>query len=276
MLKTRFITAFALGLPALWLVFQSSQMVFWWFLFIAVILGMWEWTRLSGIHSAMLRVLCTLAFALLVLAARKFNIYSFVDVQKIFLFLSLWWLLIAVRVLKSSGNIIQISNAHVLFRYLEGCIVLLGLLLSLLLLHGQVTGPWLVLTLLFLIWGADSFAYFSGRKWGHKKLLPQISPGKTWAGVIGGVMGGSLVAGSVVFFHPALNPYVISVIPVIVISSVFSVIGDLFESMYKREVNLKDSSHLLPGHGGILDRIDSLLAAAPVFVMGLFLVGVLA
>ena len=275
MLKTRFITAFALGLPAMWLVFQANQLIFWWFLFVVVILGMWEWSRLAGITSTTMRVVCTLAFGLLVVAARNIDIYAVIASWKIFAFLSLWWLIASIRVIRFSGDAIQLTSIDIIFRYVEGCIVLLGLLLALHLLHAQPAGPWLVLTLLFLIWGADSFAYFTGRKWGISKLLPRVSPGKTWMGVIGGVVGGTLVATSIVFFHPVLKPDVLLVMPVIVISIMFSVMGDLFESMYKREVHLKDSSHLLPGHGGILDRIDSLLAAAPIFVTGLFLVGVI-
>ena len=253
MLKTRFITAFALGLPAMWLVFQANQLIFWWFLFVVVILGMWEWSRLAGITSTTMRVVCTLAFGLLVVAARNIDIYAVIASWKIFAFLSLWWLIASIRVIRFSGDAIQLTSIDIIFRYVEGCIVLLGLLLALHLLH----------------------AHFTGRKWGISKLLPRVSPGKTWMGVIGGVVGGTLVATSIVFFHPVLKPDVLLVMPVIVISIMFSVMGDLFESMYKREVHLKDSSHLLPGHGGILDRIDSLLAAAPIFVTGLFLVGVI-
>lgn len=275
MLKTRFITAFALGLPALWLVFQSNQDLFWWFLYVVVILGMWEWSRLAGMTSPALRIVSTLAFAVAIYVVRYNDLFARLLNWKIFTFLSLWWLVAAIRVFRFSGNAIQLNSVAIIFRYIEGCIVLLGLLLALQLLHSQPAGPWLVLTLLFLIWGADSFAYFTGRQWGTTKLLARVSPGKTWVGVLGGIVGGTFVASCIVFFHPELKPYFLFVIPVIIISIVFSVLGDLFESMYKREVHLKDSSHLLPGHGGILDRIDSLLAAAPVFVTGLFLVGVM-
>lgn len=274
MLKTRIITAFALGLPVLWLVFGSSDVVFWWFLFVMAVLGMWEWTRLCGLTTNLSRVIGTIVFASLLLAVRWLDIYSYINKQSIFIFFALWWLVAALRVISSPGSIVTLSKVSIVFRFVEGSIVLLGLLLSLHLLHAQPAGPWLVLSLLFLIWGADSFAYFSGRQWGKTKLLPRISPGKTWAGVIGGVFGGSLVSFAVVFWHSVLNPYAWLILPVIVVSTIFSVMGDLFESMYKRQVNLKDSSHLLPGHGGVLDRIDSLLAAAPVFVCGLFLVGV--
>lgn len=276
MLKTRFITAFALGLPAMWLVFQSSEIVFWWFLFALVSLGMWEWTRLAGINALLPRIVLTLGFSILMYWLSIFNIEKYLgSLQPVFIFLTLWWIVAIQRVISSPGNTVTITPIKRVFRYIEGCIILTGLLLSLQLLHSQSTGPWLVLILLFLIWGADSFAYFTGRQWGNAKLLPRVSPGKTWAGVMGGLIGGTIVSSSIVFFHHLLNPFLLMMIPVIVVSIAFSVMGDLFESMYKRQVNLKDSSHLLPGHGGILDRIDSLLAAAPVFVSGLYLVGVI-
>ncbi|MFO7604310.1 MAG: phosphatidate cytidylyltransferase [Gammaproteobacteria bacterium] len=276
MLRTRFITAFALGLPAMWLVFQPNQLLFWWFLFIALSLGMWEWTRLAGLQSRPARVVLTAVFSLLAYGLHEIDLYVYLPAPGIFMFLTLWWLGAMLRVARSPGTVLTIAPTAMLFRCIEGIMLLLGLLLSLQLLHAQPTGSWLVLTLLFLIWGADSVAYFSGRKWGKTKLLPRISPGKTWAGVVGGLIGGTLVSASIFFIHPELRAHAMWVVPVIVVSILFSVLGDLFESMYKRAVNLKDSSQLLPGHGGILDRIDSLLAAAPVFVCGLMLVGVIA
>ena len=276
MLKARLITAFALGLPALWLVFQSSPVVFWWFLFVVSILGMWEWSRLSGMTALIPRIVSTVSFAVFVLVIHELNFYSWIETLPTFIFLSVWWFVASARVVKSSGEEITISYLQITFRYVEGCLILLGLIFSLQLLHAQSTGSWLVVILLSLIWGADSFAYFVGRQWGNKKLLPRVSPGKTWTGVVGGAIGGTLVSTVIVFLHPVLNSYVLWFVPVIVISIAFSVMGDLFESMYKREVALKDSGHLLPGHGGILDRIDSLLAAAPVFVAGLFMIGVIA
>lgn len=240
------------------------------------ILGMWEWSRLSGMTALVPRLISTVSFAAFVIVINELNFYSWIETQSTFIFLSVWWFVASVRVVRSSGEVMSISYLQNTFRYFEGCLILLGLMFSLQLLHSQSTGSWLVVILLSLIWGADSFAYFAGRQWGNKKLLPSISPGKTWNGVVGGAIGGTLVSTVIVFLHPVLNAYVLWFVPVIVISIAFSVMGDLFESLYKREVNLKDSSHLLPGHGGILDRIDSLLAAAPVFVAGLFMIGVIA
>ena len=130
-------------------------------------------------------------------------------------------------------------------------------------------GAGYVLFLLFLIWIADSGAYFTGRRWGQRKLALSISPGKTWEGVWGASLAALVFAmlGAVVL--EVRMPW-----PGFVILSMvtvgFSIAGDLFESMLKRQRGLKDSGSLLPGHGGVLDRVDSLTAAVPVFLLGLY------
>lgn len=123
--------------------------------------------------------------------------------------------------------------------------------------------------LLMLIWIADIGAYFTGRHWGRIKLAPKISPGKTREGVYGALVG-ALLSGVVLAWWQGLSiqqaPFAILLC---ILAALFSVAGDLFWSMLKRLRGVKDSSNLLPGHGGMLDRIDSLTAAAPVFLLGL-------
>jgi phosphatidate cytidylyltransferase len=129
-----------------------------------------------------------------------------------------------------------------------------------------------------LISGADIGAYFSGRMWGNKKLLPNVSPNKTRVGLCGGLLLGLSVAfGGILIFPQVLlvgiSPIeVLSLLSVSFITIIFSVLGDFFESMLKREAGLKDSGAIFPGHGGVLDRIDSLTAAAPIFLFGLLLI----
>jgi phosphatidate cytidylyltransferase len=129
------------------------------------------------------------------------------------------------------------------------------------------------LWLLMLVIGADIGAFFTGRNFGRLKLAPHVSPGKTWEGAIGGLCAVAFVAlgGALYFGLPAL-PCVAFGCAV----GIFSVVGDLTESMFKRSAGLKDSGGLLPGHGGILDRIDSVTAAAPLYALGLFGSGVIA
>ena len=128
---------------------------------------------------------------------------------------------------------------------------------------------YLVLLLFGLIWAADVGAYFAGKAIGKTKLSPNVSPKKTVEGLVGGVILSLIVAGTYVFIslgNPSISDYLTYGILSIIIS-LASVIGDLFESVLKRLANVKDSGRLLPGHGGILDRIDSLTCAAPIFFL---------
>jgi phosphatidate cytidylyltransferase len=123
-----------------------------------------------------------------------------------------------------------------------------------------------MLFLLLLVVAADIGAYFAGRQFGRNKLAPRVSPGKTWEGVLGGIGGAGIVAGvGVSFFEVPIGPFVgLSLVTVLA-----SVVGDLTESLFKRHAGVKDSGSLLPGHGGVLDRVDSVTAAAPIFLVGL-------
>ncbi len=135
------------------------------------------------------------------------------------------------------------------------------------------SGNWLLLYLMTLVWVADIGAYFSGRAFGRHKLAPTISPGKSIEGVIGGLLLNLLWITLVWYGSGGWGMGYLPFLLVGLVTVGFSVVGDLFESVLKREAGMKDSSHLLPGHGGVLDRIDSLIAATPVFLAGLFLVG---
>ncbi len=134
----------------------------------------------------------------------------------------------------------------------------------------QARSPWLVLAAMAIVWIADTAAYFSGRAFGKHKLAPLVSPGKTWEGVFGAWVAVALYAYVLSFFaqdagfRGAVTPLAIAawIVFALLLASI-SVIGDLFESLLKRHANMKDSGTLLPGHGGILDRIDALLAAMP-------------
>lgn len=134
-------------------------------------------------------------------------------------------------------------------------------------------GGWILLYLLTLVWVADIGAYFSGRKFGKRKLAPDISPGKTWEGVAGGII---LNLGWMLIVFQISNGWNVTLWQFLIVglaTSIVSIVGDLYVSILKREALVKDSGKLLPGHGGVLDRIDSVIAATPVFITGLYAVG---
>jgi phosphatidate cytidylyltransferase len=178
---------------------------------------------------------------------------------------ALWWLLafawLAVRA-KAGG---RLAAAGAGFIVLVPAGIALSHLVTL-----QPDGRLLLLYLLVLIAAADVGAYFGGRRFGRNKLAPHVSPGKTWEGFAAGMLAAAAVgvAGAALFDKP-LWPWLF----LCELVALVSVVGDLTESMFKRHVGLKDSGRLLPGHGGILDRIDSLTAAAPTFLLGLFVLG---
>jgi phosphatidate cytidylyltransferase len=138
--------------------------------------------------------------------------------------------------------------------------------------RGFARGPEMVLWMLLLVFAADIGAYFAGRSLGRHKLAPRVSPGKSWEGAVGGFAAVALVAlvGCLHFGLPVAAGVMFGCAV-----GIFSVIGDLTESMFKRGAQLKDSGNLLPGHGGLLDRIDSVTAAAPLYALGLFGSGVI-
>lgn len=134
-------------------------------------------------------------------------------------------------------------------------------------------GGWMLMYVLTLVWVADIGAYFSGKKFGKNKLAPGISPGKTREGVIGGILLNGLWVSFVYFLSDGWGIGYVPFLMLSLITSAISVVGDLYESILKREAGLKDSGKSLPGHGGVLDRIDSVIAATPVYISGLYMLG---
>jgi phosphatidate cytidylyltransferase len=135
-------------------------------------------------------------------------------------------------------------------------------------------GASLIMFLMLLIWGADTAAYFVGKKWGKRQLASQVSPRKTWEGSIGGIIAGIIIALAYVIVSDQTLNKGVTLIGLSILTVSISIIGDLMESMVKREANIKDSGSILPGHGGVMDRIDSLTSAAPVFVFGIVNLGI--
>lgn len=156
---------------------------------------------------------------------------------------------------------------HPLLAVCVGWVVLIPPALALAHLRLVEPSPWMVLTVMAVVWVADIAAYFTGRSIGRRKLAPAISPGKTWEGAAGAVVGVWVFGFAVIFFAgymPQMSLLVVALlVPVFLGWTALSIMGDLFESLLKRQVGIKDSGRLLPGHGGILDRIDSLTSTLP-------------
>ncbi len=190
----------------------------------------------------------------------------------------LWWCYAVLLLQRYSAHVrrCEAQGQTTLFplsaRPAIGVVLLVPAWISLVVLHD--ISPYWLLFLMVLIWGADSGAYFAGRAFGKRKLAPQVSPGKSWEGVAGAMATTLVVAliGGVLLDVSGVA--LLGLVLLALVTVAFSIVGDLMESLMKRRVGVKDSGTLLPGHGGILDRIDSLTAAGPVFTLGVSLLGI--
>lgn len=252
----------ALVLGAVWLLPTAALALF---LGAFVLIAAWEWCGLAGIHAPLVR-----GGYLLLMAAVLLGLWRYAaQLWPLLLVMSLlWWLLQSWRLWRIQAIPINPTPQPQLL--LVGLLILSATWTAVLSVH-QLTphGPGLVLALLLLIATADSAAYFSGRRWGRTKLAPHLSPGKTWAGVYGALTGAALVSASIAFWLDLSPLHSVAMLVLGVLVAMLSIVGDLYESLLKRRRHLKDSSQLLPGHGGLLDRIDSLTAAAPLYALGL-------
>lgn len=242
-------------------------------LFAAILLvGAWEWTRLMALQSFWLRVAyLTTAAALF---AALYGLRENSDVLHATLWAALLWWLAALYWVIRYPTVLDAGNSRSVMKAAIGLLLLGPAFLALVLLHAREHGPLWILFVLVLIWAADTGAYFSGRGFGRHKLAIRVSPGKTWEGAVGGLVLSTTVAalaGHWVFNLAGQLPWFILLCSGVV---AFSIVGDLTESMFKRQASVKDSGSILPGHGGVLDRLDSLFAAAPLLLGGLLTLGI--
>jgi phosphatidate cytidylyltransferase len=230
-----------------------------------VLLGAWEWSAFLRLPSVALRVAYVGLIAVLMFAAWSVSVTAGAGNFVMPLALA-WWCVALVWVTLAPHRVSAWSAA------LAGVLALVPAWLALMRLRvGLPDGAQWVLFALLLVWVADIGAFFCGRHFGRVPLAPQVSPAKTWEGVIGGMLASAVcaLAGAAWFHLPALTFLLLCLAAV-----AFSVVGDLTESLLKRFAGVKDSGTLFPGHGGVMDRIDSLTAAAPVLFIGLALLGV--
>jgi phosphatidate cytidylyltransferase len=273
MLKQRIITGTLLGLGAILLIVGASPLLFVGSLALATLLACWEWADLAGISSATGRLLyCALSAAIMAVLFFCAGLFG-TQPQSIWIVVVLglaaaWWIvaLLCVATFPASGR----WWGAVVTRALIGWLVLLPAWFAFMYLRVQAHGEWLILFMLALVAAADIGAYFSGTRFGRNKLAPAVSPGKSWEGFFGGLACSVLLAVMVWYCthqQLALGAW----LTVVVVTVLASILGDLAESMVKRYRGVKDSGSLLPGHGGVMDRLDSISAAAPIFALGLLL-----
>ena len=271
MLKQRIITALILAPLVLGAIYYLSTPAVAVILGLIILIGAWEWVGLSGFESAQSKIIYTG-----VITALMFVSYPLITQSSMNLFLiavCLWWL-IALIIIISSQIKGSLPRQNRLLFLIIGFVVLIPAWMSLLFLHGHPElGPEWVLFLLALIWTADIGAYFAGRALGRHKLADKISPGKSWEGVLGGLFAVLIITMLILPYLTHSEKVSTAMILLCLVTAMVSVLGDLTESVVKRISGKKDSGNILPGHGGVMDRIDSLTAAAPIFTAGLIVLG---
>ena len=273
MLKQRIITAVLLLMVFLPALFSSQPEWLAGLGLILIIAAAWEWGRLNGlgfIQSFTLSACCIaigVSLWLLGIAGKQTVTFWFS--------ISFLWIVITAYFFKN--GISSWQNIHIALRNGVGVVVLTGTGLALF--QAKLIGTSFLTSTLMLVWVADIAAFFSGRRWGKNKLAPHISPGKSIEGLLGGILGVwclAFVWMTSVHWFPEINDNIFNRLsdhgwPVLLVGltflTVMSAMGDLFESLIKRSAGVKDSSQLLPGHGGVLDRLDALLPVLPLAVL---------
>lgn len=273
LVMTPLAVAAILLLPTPWLVALAA---------VLFMIGLWEWFDLAEIEDTLSRAALLVANLALVVAlvwaSRSSVGYTLVLFQLVSVIGVVWWLLALLWLGRYDFASDHDTHARV-FKLAAGALSMIPAWCALAWIHAsQPNGHRWLLTALAIVWAADSGAYFAGRKFGGRffvgrKLAPRVSPNKTIEGLLGGVVAG-IVVGVLFALFAGANPSQLPAVALVALAAVlFSVIGDLFESLLKRHVGVKDSGNLIPGHGGILDRIDGVLAALPVFALGKAVLG---
>ncbi len=267
MLKQRILTALILIPLVVFAVLKLPTASFAALLALLVLLGAWEWSNFLALRSRAGRVAYVGVVAACLLG--MWWLHTSTVAQGLLILAFAGWVVYLLWIARPEFG--RDANPGIQrLKMLVGILVLVPAWLGLVLLHSRpAIGPQTVLFLMVLIWVADSGAYFSGRRWGRTKLAPRVSPGKTWEGVYGALIACAMLSLLGAWWMQGSLQEMISFLLLCLVTILFSIEGDLLESLMKRQRGIKDSGTLFPGHGGVLDRVDSLTAAAPVFALGL-------
>ena len=281
MLKQRILTALVIGPAAILAIFYLPLPYFAMLLLALVSIGAWEWGPFMGLTSTFERVIFSAVTTTLIGVLWWFiplsNLWSshFVASDNVIyiLWLSVAWWAISAVLMFVYPKLTAIWSTNHAIRAVFGWLTLVPTWLSFVLIrsHDYDANPYqgaqLLMFLFLMVWSADIGAYFVGKAMGKNKLMPNVSPGKTIEGFLGGVVSACLLTAVAGYFLHFTQSQMIIILWVTAIIATVSVLGDLSESMFKREAGVKDSGTILPGHGGILDRIDSLTATAPIYAL---------
>lgn len=268
MLYQRILTAIPLAAFVFWIIFFQPTSVFFYFVLFVVLIAGYEWAKLSGVGNVFLRISFAIIISVIAWAVQQYA--SDYILWPVYVAV-MWWFSITYYLKfakpKAANSDLKLDKLFIAFIVLPAAALAMQQIHSL---HIGVDwqGPDWLFYALSLVWVADIGAYFSGKKFGKNKLAPNISPGKTKEGLFGAVIATSLYTLLASYYFELDTGRAILLVLLSVILTFISVSGDLYISFLKREAGLKDSGNILPGHGGILDRIDSVLAAMPVFLLG--------
>jgi len=270
-MKQRVITALLITPTAIAIILLMPSTWFGAIIGVLCVIASWELTRLAGMRSRPLRAalvaLCAIAFVLLWYQADTTLGWITIAAGCIWWFVALFWL-------KHFSYGAAPTTENVVLKLVAGALSVLPAWTAMMQMHrGQPAPHSWALYALVLVWGADTFAYLAGRRWGRSKLAPSISPGKTIAGVYGALIGTAVVALAGGWWLGVRDFALGGLVVLALIAVCFSVVGDLFESLLKRHANVKDSGRAFPGHGGVYDRLDGVFAALPIFALGKYLLG---
>ena len=267
MLKARLISAAVMVPLVVAGVLYLPTEVFALVLGLIVAAGLWEWSRLVTLHGMIARLVYVAVVLLLPGLLWQVRPETYLDLV---LSVAVGWWLWALFWVSHPQIGAQAGPLTKILKMLAGVLVMVPAWVALVVLHGNDNnGPLLVLIVLIMIWLADSGAFFAGRKWGRTRLAPLVSPGKTREGVYGGLLASLVFAAAAGGFYSQSYSWTLAFLVVSLLAMMFSVVGDLLESLMKRQSGIKDSGSIIPGHGGVLDRVDSMFAAAPMFLVGL-------
>jgi phosphatidate cytidylyltransferase len=260
-LKQRVLTAIVLAAVLLGVMLGLPSIATVWLITVLVLVGAWEWAGFIGKTSPGSRAAFTVAIALALVACLYFYSRSTDFVAIIMTIAVAWWFIAFLWVCLAPGRVTPLTAA------LAGFLALVPCWLALVHATFSTQSPRWVLFTLGLVWAGDTGAFFAGRWLGRVPLAPRVSPKKTGEGVLGGLVASGLVAAASAKWLLDIDawPFVMTCVAV----AALSIVGDLTESMLKRAAGLKDSGTMFPGHGGMLDRIDSVTAAAPALVFAL-------